>query len=93
MAKVGRTNIGLAFIKINLLELMEVEPGALGICDFCGKVSSTGYYIPVLNRWYCDECFEEWQTRANRFEEDVPYEESNLNSWIDKLKKHNLLEE
>ena len=31
--------------------------GSLGICDNCNDVSMDGYYIAVLNRWFCKKCF------------------------------------
>ena len=35
-----------------------------GICDYCGKPSEKGYYIAVLNSWYCPSCYEEFKKRA-----------------------------
>ena len=37
---------------------MYVACGSPGICDFCGEPSAGGYYIAVLNHWYCPKCFE-----------------------------------
>lgn len=35
----------------------------IGICDFCNTPSSKGYYISVLNSWYCEDCYNEWVDR------------------------------
>lgn len=49
--------------------------GGLGICDDCNKVKDNGNIIPVLGRWYCDECTKEWEKRAKYYEEDKDIEE------------------
>lgn len=51
--------------------------GGIAICDWCNKSSYTGYYVAVLNHWYCDECFNDWYKRAKRYPEDIRIEERN----------------
>jgi hypothetical protein len=51
--------------------------GSPGICDYCGKVSDNGYYIAVLNQWFCPKCYEEWKQDARFYPEDRPVEERN----------------
>lgn len=49
--------------------------GSMGICDCCGKPHlGTGYYIAVLNQWYCPKCFEEWKAGAKYYPEDAEVE-------------------
>lgn len=75
-------------IKLNLLELQAVEGGyAIGICDFCDKPSFDGYYIAVLNRYYCPKCYKEWLDRAEYYPEDKPIEDKNFNYWKQQLEK------
>lgn len=53
--------------------------GSMGICDYCGKPHlGTGYYIAVLNQWYCPKCFEEWKARAKYYPEDAEVENRNF---------------
>ena len=51
--------------------------GSPGICDYCGKPSENGYYIAVLNQWFCPKCYEEWKKDARYYPEDRPVEERN----------------
>ena len=48
-----------------------------GICDYCGKVSDNGYYIAVLNSWYCPECYEKFKELAVWRHHDHVIEEKN----------------
>ena len=50
-------------IEVSAVELTQF--GGLGICDNCGNASGIGYLIPVLNRWFCPECYESWKNEQN----------------------------
>ena len=79
-------------IKLTVKELQEVEGGyALGICDWCGEASFDGYYIAVLNRYYCPKCYEEWLKRAKYYPEDKPREDKNFNCWKTALERIGVL--
>lgn len=93
MAKIIDNPKGFKVIAIRGIELMKFIPMAMGICDYCGQASFDGFYIPVLNSYYCPKCYEEWCKRAEYYEEDRPYEENNFNKMLAQLKQHNLLEE
>lgn len=68
---------GFLIIKTeNLSEALVL--GGIAICDSCNKSSFTGYYIAVLNRWYCDKCFVSWYKMAKRYSEDTIIEEYNF---------------
>ncbi len=45
--------------------------GGMGICDYCGKAAETGYLIPVLNSYYCHECYDEWDSVGKYYPEDI----------------------
>lgn len=62
-----------------------VACGSPGICDYCGKVSGSGYYIAVLNQWFCSKCYEEWKTIAQYYPEDAPYEQRNFDFYAPRL--------
>ncbi|MBR5835188.1 MAG: demethylase [Bacteroidales bacterium] len=49
--------------------------GSTGICDSCAQSTDSGYYIAVLNQWFCPKCYEAWLSRAVRYVADVPIEE------------------
>lgn len=80
--KTVKNEKGFKVIGMSLLEVSEIF-GGLGICDSCNDCSRDGYYIAVLNSWYCPECYEQWIKRAKRYKEDIPIEERNY----EKLKK------
>ncbi len=52
--------------------------GGPGICDYCGSPKPKGYYIAVLNQWYCEECFKEWKMTARYYPEDADVERKNF---------------
>ena len=93
MAKIVSNAKGFKVIEIKAVELMEVVPQSVGICDYCGQASLDGYYIAVLNAYYCPTCYNSWCKRAEYFEEDRPYEENSFNRMLMWLKEKNLLEE
>lgn len=59
--------------------------GGHGICDYCARPQAKGYYIAVLNCWYCPECFEEWKQRAIWYAEDAEIECSNFEFYAPRL--------
>ena len=48
--------------------------GGCGVCDSCGVVHKKGYLIPVLNSWYCTNCFTEFKETSMYYPEDAPIE-------------------
>jgi len=63
--------------------------GGFGICDYCGKKHEHeyyGYYIPVLNSWYCQECFDEFAKKYEYYEEDREITELRYRGRIDMLR-------
>lgn len=61
---------------------------SLGICDYCAESDVCGYYIPVLNCYYCEECFNDWKDRCIYYEEDIWYENLNI-KFVDKVINQN----
>ena len=51
--------------------------GGAAICDSCNAPAENGYYIAVLNSWFCPKCYEEWKKRAKWYQEDVNVERRN----------------
>ncbi len=71
-------------IECTVVELY-VACGGAGICDNCANTPGRGYYIAVLNRWFCPKCFEEWKERAVWYPEDAPIERKNFEFYAPRL--------
>lgn len=56
---------------------MRAAVGSPGICDDCCRKSPKGYYVAVLNRWFCPECYREWLGRAKYYPQDTEIERKN----------------
>lgn len=74
MAKKVDNEKGFLVIEVSATECAEVF-GGLGICDSCNSFDLKGYYVAVLNCWYCQKCYKEWIERAKRYVEDIPFEQ------------------
>ena len=57
------------------------------ICDNCNELLITQdcYYVAVLNRVLCSECFEEWYEDAVRYPEDIRWETNKYNMTVRQL--------
>lgn len=84
MAEIVKNKKGFKVLKMDLVEINQI--GGFGICDFCNSASTTGYYIAVLNQWYCPKCYQEWYNRATYYQEDAAVENRNF------INMQNLLE-
>lgn len=69
----GKDFLVLEITREELLDKL-AEYGSVGICDSCGIPTGKGYYIAVLNQWFCEDCYTEWLMGATRYEEDIPFE-------------------
>lgn len=59
--------------------------GGYGICDNCSEPSAKGYYVAVLNRWLCPDCFERWKEYAHWYQEDADVENKNFGFYAPRL--------
>ena len=64
-------------IKASAKEMFEAV-GSPGICDYCSERPEHGYYIAVLNKWFCPKCWKEFKKRAMWYPEDAQIEERNF---------------
>ena len=65
-----------------------IEGGGWLVCDTCNeeiKGSENGYYVAVLGRILCEECFKDWLANATYYPEDFPYELKNFRYCEDML--------
>lgn len=87
MAKIIDNKKGFKVIQVDASECIKAfGAGSLGICDRCGQPSfGAGYYVAVLNCWYCPSCYDDWMKRAIRYDEDIPIEEKNYQFYKKRL--------
>ena len=64
-------------IKASAKEMFEAV-GSPGICDYCSERPEHGYYIAVLNKWFCPKCCKEFKKRAVWNQEDAMIEDMNF---------------
>lgn len=77
-------------------EQIIVGGGKEMICDDCNAEiapSETCYYIAVLNRIFCTDCYHEWIAGAKYYSEDKPFEERNYNMIKSQLEDAGLWQE
>lgn len=79
---------------IAVIELTFDEADKVGfglICDNCNDIVMLShenvYYIPVLNRLFCKDCFKEWinSSYTKHHTEDNHYEKVHYNYYAEKL--------
>lgn len=85
MAKLVENTKGFLILEMSAAETIKCGGG--GICDSCNDIEFTGYYIAVLNRWYCPKCYSEWIVRARRYESDNDIELRNYNHYLSQVNK------
>lgn len=64
--------------------------GRILVCDNCNEqktVDEKWYYIPVLNRVFCKECFDNWVKSAEHYSEDDAYEKRYFDAYKDEFVK------
>lgn len=80
-----KTKQGLVVYETDAKTVIDAFDG-LGLCDACCTYSPKGYYIPVLNSYYCPKCYEDWLTRAKKFVQDEWYETRKIDEFEFMLK-------
>ena len=80
--RIKKNSQGHRYIPVSYDEMI-LDMMGLGQCDLCSKTSMRegGYYIPVLNRCYCEECFNRWSSQAEFYKEDILYEDLNIKKY------------
>lgn len=68
MAKIIENEKGFKVIKVTGIEMEAIGCG--NVCDHCGKPSAFGYYVAVLNRWFCQNCYDKWYEDAVNYAEE-----------------------
>ena len=75
MAQKVENKKGFKVLKMGLDEINYI--GGLAVCDSCGTHALEGYYIAVLNQWFCPKCYQEWYLRAKHYPQDTVIENRN----------------
>lgn len=76
MANIIENEKGFKVIEVTKAEIVRL--GGFGICDHCGRPSSRGYYVAVLNRWMCPVCYKMWMGYAVHYPNDIAVEDRNF---------------
>ncbi len=86
MAQVVENKAGFKVIGVSRRELVEKlgHIGAIGICDFCASSPEQGYYVAVLDQWYCPKCYNRF-IRENQPNTDDKRFEGNRFNWFRKV--------
>lgn len=85
MAEIIENSKGFKVIKMSSVEVSQVF-GGMGICDSCNTAPKEGYYIAVLNYWYCKKCYKLFIANAHNYPEDREIESNNFERVINQLK-------
>lgn len=75
-------------LKVYRAELGKATDNDSCCCDSCLATPIYGYYIAVLNSWFCPKCFNHWLKNAVRYKEDIPIEEKNYQFYRNLLGFH-----
>lgn len=77
MAQIIENTAGFKTIEVSRSELVDKlgHMGAVGICDYCSNAPAKGYYLAVLDQWYCPDCYGRFVEENSPDDEDTWYEE------------------
>ena len=84
MAEIIENKKEFKVIKMSNVEVCSVF-GGFGICDSCNRNSDEGYYVAVLNLWYCERCYQSFLETATNYPEDGNIEEMNFQNVLKHL--------
>ena len=73
---------------------ISMEGGVFMCCDDCNEdipEDATCYYVAVLNRVFCKDCFESWHESATYYPEDAPYEKRSYDNTVALLASKGIL--
>lgn len=87
MAKQWNNDKGLLVIKMSWREYVAITD-SFGLCDCCGtqRFDEGGFYVALVNDWYCKTCYDAYISGAKRYSVDREKERLNYNSVVNKLK-------
>lgn len=77
---------GYVAYKMRNIDAIEIFNG-FGICDSCSKLTHYGYYVPILNYYKCEDCFNEWKKNCIYYPEDLWFENAYV-KFVDRMIKN-----
>lgn len=85
MTEVITNKNGHRAIPMSQVDVVAIFQG-FGICDNCAQPHEHGYLVPVLgSKWYCDNCYSDFEETGKFYPEDVPFEERMLQSFLKRI--------
>lgn len=73
---------GFLIIKASKIEAIAVKDFDGMRCELCDNDCEAGYFIPVINSYYCQTCFDAWYKSATRYKSDIPEETRRFNDLV-----------
>ena len=82
MANIVKNEKGFLIIEASSEDMMGRigHLGKMDYCDSCAKSSESYYYLPLMDKWVCKECYKEWYEGNVRNDEDLYIEIRNFNN-------------
>lgn len=86
MAQIVSEAAGFKVAEVSRTELMDkLGPlGSIGVCDNCMSKSKTGYYVAVLDQWFCPKCYNEFIQNNTPDPRDTWFEDERF-AWFKKI--------
>ena len=90
----GKNEKGFKVIQLSYAEISRLTGNLDPICDRCANPKvSQGYYIAVLNQWFCKKCYNDWNKEARYYPEDAEIENRNFEYYKNLCIKGNLFKD
>jgi len=88
MAKIIENEKQFKVIEMSYVEAMICFANCCPVCDRClNRKCNKGYYIAVLNEWFCKKCYENWLKTAKKYDDDIEIENRNFEYYKNLLEK------
>lgn len=79
---------GFLILRVKNEELAKATNQGYCVCDSCFSSPDEGYYVAVLNMWFCPKCYVKWKKTAIRYSEDIPVETKNYRRYKELLSSY-----
>lgn len=73
MAKLVKNSKGFTVIRMSYMEYAAITD-TFARCELCGEETTDGYYIPLIQHWYCENCYNLWNRTAVYYKIDAETE-------------------
>lgn len=94
MAKIVQNDKNFKVLQLSYAEISRLTGNFLPVCDRCNNPKvSQGYYVAVLNQWFCKKCYNSWYKDAVNYPEDREIENRNYEYYENLCKKGGILKD